>query len=882
MVVGRGVIQLLIYVDLFLASLLAVGGVSALTYGQVLYLLPISLFGMAVAAAELPELARLGKAGASAIRERLARRDGAHHLLRRHHGGALRVRRRRHRRPAPPAGRVHRRRHAARLDVVAVFALGLLGTTRSRLLQNGLYALDRPKLVARIAVFRVALAGLLGAFFMFPLDRFADRGRVRHPDRGDGLPPLPDSLRLVAGRPAAARRRGAGAGRGSVVVGRVPAPQGRPRWRIGRMPRMGHGARWCLIAATACGVLAAGLRSRTDDLPQLVAAAAVCVPTIAAYLVITTAMQVPEATHLVGRLRRRRRGRHASTALGSAPCSRHSSAGGSTSAPRSNSSFNEKADPKVQLEQAITEAQDQHRRLKEQAANVIANQKQTEMRLNRAMDELEKVTANARQAVLMADEAAKTGDTDKAAEYTSAAEAFANRLIALEGEIEELKTLALQSTQASDQAKAAVQQNSAALQKKLSERQKLLVQLDQAKMQEQMNKAMASLSETVGEDVPTFDEVRDKIEARYAKAKGMSELTERRSEPHARDRAGRRQHRGPGPPGRDPRPARARPRGRRGRRRRRASRAGRPRPAPAPATAPRAPAGVDARYGQHDEVVAVDDLGGVPSGRSVRAAAGHARARPTAPMRTRPLANTSPSGPAISTASSGLERCPSPSSRRPGAATCPARAGPAGRRRRPRPCRSSPTAKRDPELAGRQPPRRGAARRCRRRARRRRPASSTPRRDAAAITVRTPDQAAILAAASFDAMPPLPRAEPAPPASASSAWSTSTISSMSDADGVEAGVGGEQPGRVGEQHEQVGVEEVGDQRGEAVVVAEADLVVGDGVVLVDDRHHAELEQPAERAPGVEVLLADDEVERGEQHLARDEAVGGEGARRRPA
>ena len=45
-------------------------------------------------------------------------------------------------------------------------------------------------------------------------------------------------------------------------------------------------------------------------------------------------------------------------------------------------------------------------------------------------------------------------------------------------------------------------------------------------MQEQMNTAMASLSETVGQDVPTFDEVRDKIEARYAKAKGMAELTE--------------------------------------------------------------------------------------------------------------------------------------------------------------------------------------------------------------------------------------------------------------------------------------------------------------------------------------------------------------------
>ena len=125
----------------------------------------------------------------------------------------------------------------------------------------------------------------------------------------------------------------------------------------------------------------------------------------------------------------------------------------------------------------------------------------------------------------MADEATKAGDTAKATEYSSAAEAFANRLIALEHEIEETKTLALQSTQASEQAKAAVPQNSAALQKKLAERQKLLSQLDQAKMQEQMNKAMATLSETVGEDVPTFDEVRDKIEARYAKAKGMSELT---------------------------------------------------------------------------------------------------------------------------------------------------------------------------------------------------------------------------------------------------------------------------------------------------------------------------------------------------------------------
>ncbi len=186
--------------------------------------------------------------------------------------------------------------------------------------------------------------------------------------------------------------------------------------------------------------------------------------------------------------------------------------------------FNEKADPKIQLEQAIVEAQEQHRKLTEQAANVIANHKQTEIKLNRAMEELEKTTASARQAVIMADDAAKKGDTARATELTKAAEAFANRLVAKEEEITSLKALSLQSAEAAAAARQAVSTNSAALQNKLTERQKLLSQLDQAKMQEQMNTAMVSLSESVGQDVPSLEEVRNKIEARYAKALGMSEL----------------------------------------------------------------------------------------------------------------------------------------------------------------------------------------------------------------------------------------------------------------------------------------------------------------------------------------------------------------------
>jgi phage shock protein A len=188
--------------------------------------------------------------------------------------------------------------------------------------------------------------------------------------------------------------------------------------------------------------------------------------------------------------------------------------------------FNESADPKVQLEQAIMEAQQQHKRLREQATNVIAGQKQAEIRLNGKMSELEKLNANARQALLMAADAEKAGNAEKAAQYTHAAETIAGQLIQVEKDVESLKSMVLESTEAADQAKAAVAQNSRLLQEKIAEKSKLLSQLEQAKMQEEMNTAMTQLNETVGDDVPTLKEVEEKIQARYAKAKAASELTE--------------------------------------------------------------------------------------------------------------------------------------------------------------------------------------------------------------------------------------------------------------------------------------------------------------------------------------------------------------------
>jgi putative peptidoglycan lipid II flippase len=303
-VVGRGVIQLLTYVDLILASLLAVGAVSALTYGQVLYLLPISLFGMAVAAAELPELARLGRAGRAQIRDRMAAGmeritfyvapTVAVYVL----AGDVVVGALLQRGEFDPAD--------TRLVwfVVGAFALGLLGTTRSRLLQNGLYALDRTRLVARIAVVRVALAAVLGALLMFPLDRWTIVGSALQRTGDLGLSPLPDSLRLLTDGPPRLGVVGLALGAGLSSWFEYRVLRGALEWRIGKLPGMSHGERWALLAAGASGVLAAGLRSVTDDLPRLVAAAVVLVPTGLTYLLITATMAVPEASALVGRARR--------------------------------------------------------------------------------------------------------------------------------------------------------------------------------------------------------------------------------------------------------------------------------------------------------------------------------------------------------------------------------------------------------------------------------------------------------------------------------------------------------------------------------------------------------------------------------------------------
>jgi phage shock protein A len=187
--------------------------------------------------------------------------------------------------------------------------------------------------------------------------------------------------------------------------------------------------------------------------------------------------------------------------------------------------IDEYADPKVQIQQAIEDAQRQHQALVQQAAAVIGNQRQLEMKLSRQMSEVEKLQGMARQALVLADRARAAGDEAEAQKYEQTAQTLATQLVSGEQSMEDLKTLHDQALSAAGQARKAVENNAMVLQQRIAERSRLLSQLEQAKMQETVAKSLESMSSLAAPgNTPSLDEVRDKIEQRYANAMGRAEL----------------------------------------------------------------------------------------------------------------------------------------------------------------------------------------------------------------------------------------------------------------------------------------------------------------------------------------------------------------------
>ncbi|MFL5498417.1 MAG: murein biosynthesis integral membrane protein MurJ [Gemmatimonadaceae bacterium] len=170
--IGRGVVQISAYVDAWLASYLGNGAVSSFSYAQTIYVLPISLFGMAISAAELPTMSRATGTSAEIggyLRGRLtagldriayfivpsavalfALGDLIVHVL-------------------FESGRFQRGNTIWVWQILIGSTVGILASTMGRLYSSTFYALRDTRTPLRYAVVRVVLTTALGYFFALVL-----------------------------------------------------------------------------------------------------------------------------------------------------------------------------------------------------------------------------------------------------------------------------------------------------------------------------------------------------------------------------------------------------------------------------------------------------------------------------------------------------------------------------------------------------------------------------------------------------------------------------------------------------------------------------------------------------------------------------------------
>jgi putative peptidoglycan lipid II flippase len=289
-VLGRGAYQVSGYIDTFLAGFLAAGAVAAQNAALVLYLLPISLFGMSVAASELPELSRISAEQRAAFLDRVERslRQILFLVIPTAVGylafGLLVI------------GAFYERGAWGPADtwlvylVLGAYTVGLVATTATRLIQNAFYALDDTKTPARIAFARLALSAVSGAALMLMLDAVALGDVIDLPPGGRAL--RLGSVGLAIGAAAGAWLEVALMAR---ALRRRDASFALPWAPAGRM------------AALACvaAIPAAGAWWLLPVLPIVVDAAAVLAVYAGSYLWLAGRLGFEEREAWIGRLRRR-------------------------------------------------------------------------------------------------------------------------------------------------------------------------------------------------------------------------------------------------------------------------------------------------------------------------------------------------------------------------------------------------------------------------------------------------------------------------------------------------------------------------------------------------------------------------------------------------
>jgi len=284
-ILGRGVVQISAWIDVMLASYLSHGAVSVISYTSTLYLLPISLFGMSMAAAELPELSRQRLDVGDALRVRLnaglrqiallaVPSTIAYLLL----GDVVIA-------AILQSGRFTASDTLFSWVVLAGFALGISASTGTRLFSSTFFAQHDTRTPAWTGVMRVALTAGIGWSLMIPLERHFH----------------------VAGHPLGALGLTIGAGVAAWA-----------EWAVlqhvlrGRIGRVGAGPAVLLRMLAAALVAALLGRAIAHFLPPLhfrgamiVRAILVLGPYGVAYFVLASAFGVAEARSWVDRVRAR-------------------------------------------------------------------------------------------------------------------------------------------------------------------------------------------------------------------------------------------------------------------------------------------------------------------------------------------------------------------------------------------------------------------------------------------------------------------------------------------------------------------------------------------------------------------------------------------------
>jgi putative peptidoglycan lipid II flippase len=287
---SRGAVQLSGYLDQLLASFLVAGAQAALGWAFLPYFLPVSLFALSVAAAELPELSRLGeRRSADELRQRLVASwrlmlypmmaAAIGYLLLGFLVVAVLYRR----------GEFGAEDHWLVAVVLATYSLGLPASGSSRLFTNLFYAIGRTRVPARIAVERVVLSAIAGAGLMLWLDRYPVAGLM-----ADSPPETRLHLGAVGLAAASALAAWYELARLSAAV----------RRQLGQLELpLGYAGR--LLGSAVVAAVPALAAWRWSPLPMLPTALAGLVAYAAGYLILTRLAGISEASHWLSRSRRR-------------------------------------------------------------------------------------------------------------------------------------------------------------------------------------------------------------------------------------------------------------------------------------------------------------------------------------------------------------------------------------------------------------------------------------------------------------------------------------------------------------------------------------------------------------------------------------------------